>query len=83
VLLVDDQRDALLVLERVLEGGAASVKTGSCAEDALDILSHERFDVIVSDIAMPGIDGYSFVAELPKRGIDTPTIALTAFCCPQ
>ena len=59
------------------------MKTASCADDALEILWRERFDVIVSDIAMPGMDGYSFVAELPKRGIDTPTIALTAFAFPS
>jgi len=58
------------------------MKTASCAEDALEILSRERFDVIVSDIAMPGMDGYDFVAELSKRGVDTPTIALTAFALP-
>jgi len=83
VLVVDDQRDALLVLERILEGAAASVKTASCAEDAFAMLSRERFDVIVSDIAMPGMNGYDFVAELPKRGIDTPTIAVTAFAFPS
>jgi signal transduction histidine kinase/CheY-like chemotaxis protein len=79
VLVVDDQPDALLVLELILKEAAAKVTTASCAEDALEILSRERFDVIVSDIAMPGMDGYDFVTELPKRGIDTPTIALTAF----
>jgi len=82
VLVVDDQPDALLVLERILEGAAASVKKVSCAEEALKILSRERFDVIVSDIAMPGMNGYDFVAELLRRGIDTPTIALTAAIFP-
>jgi CheY-like chemotaxis protein len=82
VLVVDDQRDALLVLERILEGATASVKTASCAEDAFEILSRERFDVIVSDIAMPGMDGYDFVAELRKRRIDTPRVALTAYAFP-
>ena len=82
VLVVDDQWDALLVLRQILEDAAASVKTASCAEHAIEILSVERFDVIVSDIAMPGIDGYDFVTELLKRGNDTPAIALTAFALP-
>jgi CheY-like chemotaxis protein len=82
VLVVDDQWDALLVLRQILEDAAASVKTASCAEHALEILSVERFDVIVSDIAMPGINGYDFVTELLKRGNDTPAIALTAFALP-
>jgi signal transduction histidine kinase/CheY-like chemotaxis protein len=82
VLLVDDQQDALLVLERIFESAAARARLASCAEDALEMLSAERFDVIVSDIAMPGMDGYDLVAELRRRGIDTPAIALTAFALP-
>jgi CheY-like chemotaxis protein len=83
VLVVDDQQDALLILERILEDAGASVATACCAEDALEMLSSNRFDVIVSDIAMPGMNGYDFVAEILKRGNDTPTIALSSFALPS
>jgi len=82
VLVVDDHWDALLVLRQILQDAAASVKIASCAEDAIEILAVERFDLIVSDIAMPGMDGYDFVTELLERGLDTPVIALTAYALP-
>jgi CheY-like chemotaxis protein len=78
VLVVDDQADALSVLQRFLEGAAATVRTASSATAALQMLSTQPFDVIVSDIAMPGMDGFAFAAELAKRGIDTPAIAVSA-----
>jgi signal transduction histidine kinase len=83
VLIVDDQQDALVLLKRILEDADASVESADCAEDALEMLSHKRFDVIVSDIAMPGMNGYEFVVEMLKRGIDTPAIALSAFALPS
>jgi CheY-like chemotaxis protein/two-component sensor histidine kinase len=83
VLVVDDQQDALRILERILTDAAASVQTAGSADDALEVLSGNRFDVIVSDIAMPGMNGYDFVAEVLKRGIDTPTIALSAYALPS
>jgi CheY-like chemotaxis protein len=82
VLVVDDQADALSMLQRILDGATATVMAASCAKDALELLLTERFDVIVSDIAMPGMDGYDFLAEARRRGIDTPAIALTAFALP-
>jgi len=53
VLIVEDQPDALNVVERILEGADAIVQTALCADEALQILAGNRFDVIVSDIAMP------------------------------
>jgi signal transduction histidine kinase/ActR/RegA family two-component response regulator len=82
VLVVEDQPDAMAVVERILEGAAAVVQTALCADEALRLLAGNRFDVIVSDVAMPGMDGYEFCAELARRGIDTPAIALTAFALP-
>jgi signal transduction histidine kinase len=79
ILVIDDQPDALLVLKHILEDAGASVTTLSRAEDALEVLSAEQFDAIVCDIAMPGMDGYDFVAHMAKRKVDTPAIALTSF----
>ena len=79
VLVVDDEPDALEMTRRILEDGGARVRTASSADSALDILLTDTFDVILSDIAMPDFDGYDFIAELRRRGVGTPAIALTAF----
>src|SRR6185503_16329520 len=79
VLLVDDDPDALDMLRRVLEESEAEVETALSAEDALERLGRQGFDVIVSDIGMPDRDGYELIAEVRKRGLRVPALALTAF----
>ena len=83
VLAVDDEPDALGLVKRVLEGCGARVLTATSAAEALDLVVAQRPDMIVSDIGMPGEDGYSFirkVRELPvAQGGRTPAAALTAF----
>ena len=49
------------------------------AEEALDALAASAFDVVLSDIAMPGEDGYSLIEKIRARGNTTPAIALTAY----
>lgn len=82
VLIVDDQPDSLRVLQQILERAAAHVATASCVTDALRMLDGMCFDVIVTDIAMPHVDGYDFMRELSRRGIRAPVIALTAHALP-
>ena len=83
VLIVDDEPDARDLLSHVLTECGASVITASGAREALPIVEAERLDVLISDIGMPGVDGYEFltrargVMKQSKRHI--PAIALTAF----
>jgi CheY-like chemotaxis protein len=66
----------------VLEGQGAFVKVVSSARKALDVLEKERIDVLLSDIEMPGTDGYRLIRELRLRssqqGGSVPAAALTA-----
>jgi CheY-like chemotaxis protein len=82
VLAVDDDADAVEVLRLVLEGAGASVTTMTSARDALDALRGDTaFDVIVSDIGMPEMDGYAFIRNV-RSGVgatEVPAIALTAY----
>jgi signal transduction histidine kinase/ActR/RegA family two-component response regulator len=82
VLVVDDQPDARDLIQRVLEGCDAVVTTAGSAAEALVLIESERPDVLISDIGMPGTDGYELlrlVRELgPDRGGRVPAIALTA-----
>ena len=58
------------------------MQTGESLADALSALAQSPFDVVVSDIGMPGQDGYDLVRQLrslPGRVASTPVIAVTAF----
>jgi PAS domain S-box-containing protein len=83
VLLVDDEADSRDLLNLVLNSCGATVKTASSAAEAFELIKSEKFDIIVSDIGMPGEDGFSLVGkirELPvEQGGSTPAIALTAY----
>jgi signal transduction histidine kinase/CheY-like chemotaxis protein len=82
VLVVDDERDARMLLQRLLEDRHASVETASSAKEAITILMQGTPDVLVSDIGMPEQDGYGLircVRSLPDGRANIPAIALTAY----
>ncbi|MEK6279853.1 MAG: ATP-binding protein [Acidobacteriota bacterium] len=82
VLLVDDNEDTLQILGVMLSESKATVQTAASVADALEVLEWYQPDVIVSDLAMPGEDGYSLISKLRAReGSDTPipAVALTSY----
>jgi CheY-like chemotaxis protein len=83
VLLVDDEAEARQIISTVITRTGAEVKSCESAHEALANLSEWKPDVILSDIAMPEEDGYSFIRKvrsLPRdKGGDTPAAALTAY----
>ena len=83
VLLVDDEPEAREVISTVITRTGAEVKACTSARDALVKLMEWKPDVILSDIAMPDEDGYSFIGRvrsLPRdKGGETPAAALTAY----
>jgi len=83
VLVIDDDQDARELLKRVLAECSADVKSAEGAAEGLGIVQDQRPDVIVSDIGMPGMDGYEFIRTVrdlsAEKGGNTPAIALTAF----
>jgi CheY-like chemotaxis protein len=83
VLVVEDDDDARGLVQKVLETQGALVRMVSSAREALDLLGKERIDVLLSDIEMPGTDGYELLKELrlrpPQHGGAVPAVALTAY----
>jgi signal transduction histidine kinase/ActR/RegA family two-component response regulator len=83
VLVVDDDADARELLATILESHGAVVLPAADARQALEKLRVERPDVLMSDIGMPGIDGYELIRRVralpPEQGGATPALALTAF----
>ncbi|HEX4448891.1 MAG TPA: response regulator [Polyangiaceae bacterium] len=87
LLVVDDDEDARALLEEVFAGSGAIVTCASSAREALEQLGDVRPDVVISDIGMPEMDGYSLmqaIRRLPREGGGaTPAIALTAYSRPD
>jgi PAS domain S-box-containing protein len=83
VLVVEDDPDARRFVSRVLEECKAEVTAVGSAAEALNVLSHFRPHVLVSDIGMPRTDGYELMRAIrgrtPKEGGLTPALALTAY----
>lgn len=85
VLVLDDSEDTTEMLRHLLERNGAEVTTASSGFEALRIASERDFDVVVSDISMPGMDGFEFVRRLRllpgKKNV--PVLALTGFGRPE
>lgn len=82
VLVVDDEPDARALVKRVLEGCGAEVRVASSVVEALEVLRKYRPQVLVSDIGMPGEDGYDLMRQVRASGLSAtkvPAVALTAF----
>lgn len=78
ILVVDDVEDNLLLVERMLTKRGANVTLATNGEEALNLALHKKFDVILMDIQMPVMDGYSATRKLRAAGYQNPIIALTA-----
>jgi PAS domain S-box-containing protein len=83
VLVVEDEPDARELIRRLLTEHRAVVRTAGSADEGMSMMMAETPEVIISDIGMPGKDGYQFLREVRKlpaaHGGKTPAIALTAF----
>jgi CheY-like chemotaxis protein len=80
VLVVDDHGDARELLGLVLRERGAEVMLAASAAEALEVLAHAAVDVLVSDLAMPGTDGYALIAAVRSGARPTiPAVALTAY----
>jgi two-component system CheB/CheR fusion protein len=80
-LVVDDSEDTIAMLRELLRVAGANVMTATNGADALRIAEENEFDVILSDISMPEMDGFEFLQRLQK--IDgrqhVPVVAITGF----
>jgi signal transduction histidine kinase len=82
VLLVDDQAPEREALSSVLERCHAQVTAVASAAEAMDAIDRSPLDVLVSDLAMPGEDGYALIRKVrargPREGGGIPAAAITA-----
>ncbi len=79
ILLVDDERDVLHLLELYLSSLDWCITTTQSPLDALEILQENSFFLIITDIAMPFMDGYEFIQELKQREEKAEIAIMTGF----
>ena len=76
---MDDEPDARQLLQALFEQCGAEVETCASAAEAIALVEEYKPDVLVSDIGMPGEDGYSLIRRIREAGNKIPAVALTAF----
>jgi len=81
ILVVDDSKETTDMLSRLLQMEGAEVRTARSGFEAIDVATDAKFDLIISDISMPGMDGYELLHRLRKMPMlkTVPALALTGF----
>ena len=83
VLLVEDNPVNALLARSLLSREGCRVQTAANGHEALDLMAASRFDLVLMDMRMPGLDGPAATRLLRSRGDQTPVIALTANAFPE
>lgn len=78
VLVVDDGAENRELLRIMLEDNNLAVHTANDGQQALDQLAQQPFDMVLMDVQMPVMDGFTAVGKMREMGIELPVIALTA-----
>ncbi len=79
ILIIDDEKNYLLILEDLLTDEGYRVMTARTAEDGLNIFQEYELDVVITDMKMPGMDGMALLDRIHTADPDLPVIMLTAF----
>lgn len=78
VLIVDDESSALEVLRDLFVMNNINVTTATNGKEALEALSNEQFDMILSDVNMPKMNGIEFLESVSVLGVSTPLVFYSA-----
>ncbi len=78
ILVIDDSRFQRKVLSSFLEGRGYQVISAEEGREGFDMAQNEVPDLVICDLLMPGIDGYSFLRMARESGLDIPIIVFTS-----
>lgn len=78
ILIVDDDEDIQKLVSRFLQSEGYTVSTSADGIEALLMLGKKKFDLILSDINMPNLDGFKLVEMLNQKGIAVPVVFITS-----
>lgn len=80
ILIVDDEPDMLKLLSMILkEKTPYEVTITNNPIEAVELIKNENFDLVITDLKMPGLDGLQLLEEVKKRDEDVPVIIITAY----
>ena len=75
VLIVDDDEAVLTMLYKVIKSNGIEADTASCGQDALDLVAQKKYDLILLDVNMHGMDGFEVIQKLRGQNINIPIIS--------
>ena len=78
ILIAEDDTELRQLFEHVLQKSGYDVSGVSDGRQALDALSADYYDLVISDIMMPAMDGYELVRSMRESGVNTPVMMITA-----
>ena len=77
VLIVDDSKTEVEIAAAMLKNQGYLIDSAYNGKEALILIEKKKFDIILLDIVMPEMDGYTFLRELRSRNIDIPVVMIT------
>ncbi len=80
ILIIDDEVDMLMLLRMIIEDNTDyEVETTNSPSEGIKLLRNEQFDLVVTDLKMPGMDGMELFDEFKEIKPDVPVIIITAY----
>jgi DNA-binding NtrC family response regulator len=83
ILIVDDEKNMRASLQTMLGAEGYTVKTVESAEEALRLIAHEAFFMVITDAQLGGLNGYEFLARVRKEYPELPVLMITAYATPK
>jgi DNA-binding NtrC family response regulator len=83
VLVVDDEKNMRASLKTVLSDDGYAVRAVESAEEALGVMAHEEFFMVITDARLGGMTGYEFLAKARNQWPDLPILMITAYATPK
>jgi len=83
VLVVDDEKNMRASLQTLLGDEGYSVKAVESAEEALHLIGHESYFMVITDAQLGGLNGYDFLARVRKEHPELPVLMITAYATPK
>ena len=77
ILIIDDNNDLRIVVSKMLSRLGYEVSSADSGENGLSIFLENKFDIVLSDYEMPGIDGVAFACSVKKSSPRTPVVIMT------